>query len=63
VAIATGQEGRAKACEGSAIVLCFRDDECRLVHVFASKVGENGIQPNVFYQLDSDGKPQKSEEP
>ena len=59
VAIATGHSGRAKACAGSAIMLCFRDDEYRLVHVFASKVGDNGIEPDVFYQLGSDGKPVK----
>jgi calcineurin-like phosphoesterase family protein len=39
----------------------FRDDEYRLVHVFASKVGENGIQPDVFYWLDQNGVPQKVE--
>ena len=62
VAIATGHSGRAKACAGSAIVLCFRDDEYRLVHVFASKVGENGIEPDVFYLLDSEGKPVRCDE-
>jgi len=61
VAIAAGHSGRAKACAGSAIVLCFRDDEYRLVHVFAAKVGENGIEPDVFYRLGSDGKPVKCE--
>jgi hypothetical protein len=61
VAIATGHSGRAKACAGSAIMLCFRDDWYRLMHVFASKVGENGIEPDVFYELDSDGKPVESE--
>ena len=57
VAIATGHSGRAKACAGSAIVLCHRDDEYKLIHVFASKVGENGIEPDVFYVLDENGKP------
>jgi hypothetical protein len=42
-------------------MLCFRDDWYRLMHVFASKVGENGIEPDVFYELDSDGKPVESE--
>jgi len=62
VAIATGHSGRAKACAGSAIVLCHRDDEYRLVHVFASKVGENGIEPDVFYILDENGKPVRCDE-
>ena len=62
VAIAIGHSGRAKACAGSAIVLCFRDDEHRLIHVFASKVGENGIDPDVFYILDENGKPVRCDE-
>jgi hypothetical protein len=61
LAIATGHSGRARACAGSAIVLCFRDDDYRLVHVFSSKVGENGIEPDVFYKLDENGVPQKVE--
>jgi hypothetical protein len=61
VAIATGYEGRAKACIGSAIVLCRRDEAFSLTHVFASKVGENGIEADVFYMLDSGGKPVKWE--
>ncbi|RMK35417.1 hypothetical protein IPC92_32750, partial [Pseudomonas aeruginosa] len=41
VAASLGIEGRARASAGSAIVLCHRDDEGRLIHIRASKVGEN----------------------
>ncbi|MGI0775673.1 DUF7666 domain-containing protein, partial [Pseudomonas aeruginosa] len=43
VAASLGIEGRARASAGSAIVLCHRDDEGRLIHIRASKVGENGV--------------------
>lgn len=55
MAIATGFSCKAKAGKGSAIVLCRRDDEGNLISIRASKVGENGIEPDVFYTLnDSD---------
>ena len=55
VAIATGRNGRAKAASGCAIVLAHRDDDGNIVHIKASKVGENGIQDGVWYTLDSLG--------
>ncbi|MDE9374368.1 DUF7666 domain-containing protein [Pseudomonas aeruginosa] len=51
VAASLGIEGRARASAGSAIVLCHRDDEGRLIHIRASKVGENGVKPDTWYQL------------
>ncbi|HBP6378735.1 TPA: hypothetical protein L6A07_26505, partial [Pseudomonas aeruginosa] len=56
VAASLGIEGRARACAGSAIVLCHRDDEGRLIHIRASKVGENGIKPDTWYQLSAEGE-------
>ncbi|WP_347252931.1 DUF7666 domain-containing protein [Leminorella grimontii] len=57
VACSLGIEGKARASEGSAIVVCYRDDETgELLHIRASKVGENGIKPNVWYRLDKDGQ-------
>lgn len=56
VAAAFGIEGKARASEGGAIVLCFRDDEGELIHIRASKVGENGVKADVWYQLDEDGE-------
>ena len=52
VAAAFGGESRVRAPEGSAIVLCYRNNEGHLIHIRASKVGDNGIKPNVWYSLD-----------
>lgn len=56
VAASLGIEGRARASAGSAIVLCHRDDEGRLIHIRASKVGENGVKPDTWYQLNAEGE-------
>ncbi|ECE4790390.1 hypothetical protein IM993_004552 [Salmonella enterica] len=56
VAASLGIEGKARASECGAIVLCYRDEDGELIHIRASKVGENGIMPNTWYQLDKDGE-------
>ncbi|EAM8669936.1 hypothetical protein BIX20_21215 [Salmonella enterica] len=56
VVAAFGIEGKARASEGAAIVLCYRDEDGELIHIRASKVGENGIMPDTWYQLDEDGE-------
>ncbi|HDP9658743.1 TPA: hypothetical protein P7O22_003859 [Salmonella enterica] len=56
VAASLGIEGKARASENGAIVLCYRDEDGELIHIRASKVGENGIMPNTWYQLDKDGE-------
>ncbi|MGI0709293.1 DUF7666 domain-containing protein [Pseudomonas aeruginosa] len=56
VAASLGTECRARASAGSAIVLCHRDDEGRLIHIRASKVGENGVKPDTWYQLSAEGE-------
>ncbi|EAY4784308.1 hypothetical protein EO05_26275 [Salmonella enterica] len=56
VAASLGIEGKARASEGGAIVLCYRDKNGELIHIRASKVGENGIMPDTWYQLDEDGE-------
>ncbi len=55
VAAALGIEAKAKASEGGAIVLVHRTDSGDLLHIRASKVGENGIKPDVWYSLDESG--------
>ena len=52
VAIATGYYSKARAPESSAIVLVHRNEHGEIVHIRASKVGENGIKPDVWYRLD-----------
>ena len=57
VAASLGIQGRARAAAGGAIVLCYRDEnDGRLIHVRASKVGENGIKPDTWYALDAQGE-------
>ena len=57
VAASLGIKGRARATAGNAIVLCYRDEnDGRLIHIRASKVGENGIKPDTWYSLDENGE-------
>ena len=51
-----GIYGKSKASKAGAIVVCFHDEDGNLVHIRASKVGENGIEPDVFYMLDKNGE-------
>ena len=63
-ASATGEQGvamsacngRAMASETGAIVLVHRNDDGEIVHIRASKVGENGIKAGVWYSLDAGGQ-------
>ncbi|QIH94069.1 hypothetical protein EJB20_22925 [Klebsiella pneumoniae] len=56
VAAAFGIESKARASVNSAIVLCYRNDEGELIHIRASKVGENDIKPDTWYTLNADGQ-------
>ena len=57
VAASLGIQGCARAAAGGAIVLCYRDEnDGRLIHIRASKVGENGIKPDTWYALDAQGE-------
>ncbi|EAA8533427.1 hypothetical protein ACODGZ_003153 [Salmonella enterica subsp. enterica serovar Montevideo] len=56
VAASLGIEGKARASENGAIVLCYRDEDGELIHIRSSKVGDNGIKPDTWYQLDEDGE-------
>jgi hypothetical protein len=51
-----GRLSKSKAGKGGAIVCVYRDDYWNLVHIRASKVGENGIEPDVYYTLNSAGE-------
>ena len=48
--------GAARAGVGGAIFIVERDHNYNILSVFASKVGENGIEPDVWYEL-RNGKP------
>lgn len=62
VALNIGRFGKARASEHGAIVLCWYGDDESLIHIKASKVGENGIQPDVFYALNEAGEFVKAEQ-
>ena len=57
IAAALGYASKAKAENGGAIVIVNRAGDMSIRHIFASKVGENGIKPGVWYELSADGKP------
>ena len=62
VACGLGSETRARASKTGAIVLCNSDPYSGAIrHIRASKVGENGIKPDVWYVLDDDGNFVKAE--
>ena len=56
VAINIGVLGKAKAAKDGAIVLCNHDGDYNIRHIRASKVGENGIKPDVWYALNAAGE-------
>ena len=55
VAIAIGAQSKAKASADGAIVCVYRNDKGELIHIKASKVGDNGIKADMWYTLDKDG--------
>ena len=61
VAIATGYQGRAKASAGSAIVVCERKINGKLIGIFSGIAGQGGIKPDVWYTA-KDGKLIETEE-
>ncbi|WP_151732205.1 DUF7666 domain-containing protein [Acinetobacter ursingii] len=56
VACGLGWSNKAKASASGAIVLTHRNYGDEIVHIRASKVGENGIKPDTWYQLDENGE-------
>ena len=56
IAITTGRDSKSKADNDGAIVCVYRDCNGNLMHIKASKVGENGIKANTWYTLDADGE-------
>jgi hypothetical protein len=44
------------AGKDGAIVLCSHNNDGTLRHIRASKIGDNGVEPDVFYMLDDNGE-------
>jgi hypothetical protein len=55
VAASFGANGKAMSEESGAIVCVYRNEKGELIHIKASKVGENGIKAGTFYCLDENG--------
>ena len=56
IACGLGWINKAKACESGAIVLTYRNIQDEIIHIRASKVGENGIKADTWYQLNENGE-------
>ena len=54
VAAALGIDAKAKASAGGAIVLTHRNDDGDLTCIRAAMVGQDGIKPDVWYELSAD---------
>ena len=61
IAASLGGYAKAKASAGGAIVLAHRKSNGELVGVFASMVGQNGIKPEVWYEMSDAGPVEVSE--
>ena len=56
IAVALGWQSKAKASIDGAIVCVYRNDDGELIHIKASKVGENNIKADTWYTLDEIGE-------
>ena len=56
IAVALGWQSKAKASIDGAIVCVYRNDHRELIHIKASKVGENNIKADTWYTLDEFGE-------
>ena len=56
IAVALGQQSKVKAGVDGAIVCVYRNDDGDLIHIKASKVGDNNIKADTWYTLDINGE-------
>ena len=56
IAVALGWQSKAKASINGAIVCVYRNHGGELIHIKASKVGENNIKADTWYTLDEMGE-------
>jgi hypothetical protein len=63
IAASLGASGTAKAEANGAIMLAAYDDDGKLVAVFSSLVGSNGVEAGKVYRLSVDGSIEQVEEP
>ena len=56
IAVTLGWQSKAKASIDGAIVCVYRNHDGELIHIKASKVGENNIKADTWYTLDEFGE-------
>ena len=61
IAASLGMYAKAKAGAGGGIVLAHRDEYGKLLGIKCGMVGQDGIEPDVFYELNADGEFVKAE--
>jgi len=57
-ATASGYDGRARGADGNAIFLVERDNNYKIINVWAGIVGRDGVKADTFYHL-VNGKPEE----
>ena len=62
IAVASGLDCRASAGEDGCIALAWWDDDAKRFRLEVAYIGENGIEPNVMYELNEDHKFSKVED-
>ena len=62
IAVASGLNCKASAGEDGCIALAWWDDDAKRFRLEVAYIGENGIEPNVTYELDEDHKFSKVED-
>ena len=61
-AMACGHQGKAMGAIGNALFLVHRNDEYEITKAGAAIVGQNGIEPDVWYSLNEAGEFVKAED-
>lgn len=56
IAASLGIASKAKASAGGAIVVCHRLDDGKLIAVRATMAGQDGVKPDVWYSLNTNGE-------
>jgi len=56
IAAVTGEDGRAMTGEGGVINLAWFNPVTRKYQMKCAEVGTNGLEPNIWYQLDKNGR-------
>jgi len=56
IAISAGFDGRAMGGDGCAICLINRDGDGQIRHVRATKIGDHGTRPGIWYRLNDQGE-------